>query len=348
VAIADRVLIEIMTQANMSGVAKAEKGMLGLGASFASVTIIAGGLFALSKNLIDIAEEHSKAEGNLAAAVKARGLNTRAVQSSLASFMQTNRDFIGNQSEVIDSYAKLVREGVKSKDLSRLMTIALHIQAAEGGSLADSVFKVQQAEVGRNRGLTTAVGLTLEAIKTSDTFAERQHKIERNLLRVARAYKGATPTELQVATNHLATAWEKLAEKHGPALVESLTTVDNYLADHLIPDLEKVASDMGSIGDATDALVAHPSWQNLYTVLFGPPNDSTFGKGGALERLMQFLNPNNAGNLGAGGGLGQISTPPYKTGTQGGGHGSLKGHQPTAAEIAETARQIRLRDRSLR
>jgi hypothetical protein len=35
---ADRVLIEIMTQANLGGVAKAEKGMLGLGTSIVGAT----------------------------------------------------------------------------------------------------------------------------------------------------------------------------------------------------------------------------------------------------------------------------------------------------------------------
>src|SRR6185312_13126440 len=96
-------------------------------------------LFEAGKSAVEITEEHAKAEGNLRGAIVSRGGSQKLVQASLAAFMQTNRDFISNQNEVINSYASLFREGVKTKDLSRLMTIALHIQAAEGGTLKDAV-----------------------------------------------------------------------------------------------------------------------------------------------------------------------------------------------------------------
>jgi hypothetical protein len=192
------------------------------------------------------------------------------VQADLAQFMQVNRDFISNQSEVTNSYAALLREGVKAKDLSVLMTTALHIQAAEGGTLADAVTKVQQAEVGRNRSLTTAVGLTLQAIKPSDTLAEKQKKIAANLEAVAKAYGHVKLTPLQVASDHLSTTWELLAEKRGPALVGAETAIVNYTNDSLIPSMEHTASVMDDTGSALDRLVQNPSWEQFYNVLFNP------------------------------------------------------------------------------
>ena len=230
---ADRVLIEIMTFANTAGITKAQRGFVGLIGNVALASVAIGGIYELTTDMIKITEEHSKAEDNLRGAIVSRGGSQKQVQSSLASFMQTNRDFISNQSEVINSYAALFREGVKAKDLSRLMTIALHIQAAEGGTLAEAVGKVQQAEVGRNRGLTTAVGLGLESIKTTDTLAEKHAKVARNLAKVEKAYKDIKLTPLEVASNHLNTAWEDLAERSGPILVGVLGQLTQGAADFL-------------------------------------------------------------------------------------------------------------------
>ncbi len=75
----DRVLIEILTAANMSGVKEAQAGFLGftpavLGAGLAIAALVMGG-----KSMIQISEQMAGAEGNLASAINAR--NTAAFQT---------------------------------------------------------------------------------------------------------------------------------------------------------------------------------------------------------------------------------------------------------------------------
>lgn len=187
-----------------------------------------GNLAAAQKRVSDTAAAMGKN-------IKIAGVNQKVVEDSLAQFMQTNRDFISNQNDVINSYAALVREGVKAKDLSRLMTIALNIQAVEGGTLADAVSKVQQAEVGRNRGLATAVGLTLQAVPASASYAEKQKIIAYNLRQVERAYKDGTKAvdPLTRETNKLKTSWENIAEIAGPELIGVLSGIAKGASDFL-------------------------------------------------------------------------------------------------------------------
>ena len=68
----DRVLIEILTSANMGGVASAMKGMAGLGLALGGVTVGMDLLFQGAKFAIDVANEHAQAAGDLTAAVVAR------------------------------------------------------------------------------------------------------------------------------------------------------------------------------------------------------------------------------------------------------------------------------------
>jgi hypothetical protein len=444
---ADRVLIEIMTQANIGGVTKAEKGMLGLGTSLVGVTVLFGALYEAGKQMVDISEEHAKAENNLAGAIadsgrvirptmeatkayhkalaelaaaqkgtyipathltqlqtmrlqdaearvaattgqarvnalrrlselqveysgkvhgattqvgnlaaaekkvadarakmgdtiKLAALNQAEVQAGLEKFMNTNRDFISNQNDVINGWAALIREGVRFKDLSPVMTTALHIQAAEGGTLADAVTKVQQAEIGRNKSLTTAVGLTLQAIKPSDTYAEKQKKIAANLAAVAKAYKDVKLTPLQIASDHLSTTWEKIAEKDGPGLATAVAKIADVLDTRVLPSMQTTIDQTNAIGDAVDALIAHPSWQNLERVLFGPPNDQTFGAGGALDKLLNFLSGGRVGKLQAANAAALAA-----------GSGTSIPHpnphaKPTAAQTKATKEAIRRHDRS--
>lgn len=184
-------------------------------------------------NLAAAEKKVADAAAKMGPVIHQTAMNAGQVQTALEMFMSTNRDFISNQNEVINSWAALIREGITFKNLAPLMTTALHIQAAEGGSLADAVSKLQLAEAGRNKGLTTAVGLQLQAVKAGDTYAEKQKKIAANIAAVSKAYKDVKLTPLTIASDHLKTSWEGIAEVAGPELVGVLAGITSAAADFL-------------------------------------------------------------------------------------------------------------------
>jgi hypothetical protein len=363
----DRVLIEILTTANMGGVTQAQGALAGLGLNTMAATAGLGLLALAGKSMIDISQEHAAAETNLAVAINDRNkaanaaptadpvalkeiakasdanakaedsltiahnaaikaemaltdarlkhgtgseaayraelnytdalirdkqaqdaaadsastlaaaqakvgassqvqsINSKELRGQIDAFMQTNRDFITNQNDVINSYTALVREGVPAKDLSRDMSIALNIQAADGGTLTDAVDKLQAAEIGRNKSLKTAVGLTLEAIPATATLAEKEAIVRANVDKVAAAYDGSTKayTPLQIANAHLSTDWEKLAEKDGPGLVTAMAKLVTFIDTSLLPSFSRTSDGMGKMGDDLNALVNNPSWEAL-------------------------------------------------------------------------------------
>lgn len=465
----DRVLIEIMTAANMAGVEQADAGMLGLGMTFASATILMGGAALAMKSMIQISEEHTQAEGNLTAAMKARnaeagkilpesakvqleiakatkahadavahlaalergtyvpatqlterqlfnlhlaeervarttgqarvdaltrlsllqddynkkvhaagthvgnlsaaqqkvidtaaklallqgtvgvqtklvGINVEEVRKSLEKFLVTNADFISSQNEVITGYATFIREGVAAKDISGLMTTALNIQAAEGGTLTDAINTLQAAEAGRNIGLKKAVGIILEAIPVNATYAEKQAIIARNLKLVSDAYKGSTAaiTPLKIAQDHLATSWEKLSEKDGPALTATLTQIVNFINSSLLPSLDKTATGMNGISGQINALAANPNLANLNNLFGGW--DKIVVPGGPLDRFLKWAGQGIHGGSGVQSGL-----YPYPPDNSGSGTSARPHGAPlTAAQIAAQNEALRRHNRSLR
>src|SRR5437773_9234749 len=67
----DRVLVEIVTAANMTGIKEAQKGFLGMSSAL-TATIAGLGLLAVAgKSAIEITEKHDKAERDLEQAVTA-------------------------------------------------------------------------------------------------------------------------------------------------------------------------------------------------------------------------------------------------------------------------------------
>ena len=205
----DRVLIEIITMASMGGIEQAKAGLSGLGVTGLAAGAALVGLGIAAKSAIGIAEDHAKAELNLAQAVAennaqvgkasvatvdvtkqtaahdaavrrlaeveagmptkhrattlelmhlqdaqkkvtdtakaladalasgqsgsdATTLSLSKQQALLTTFMQTNRDFISNQSDVINSYAQLIRTGLDQTQVQRVMNDALDLAAIKG------------------------------------------------------------------------------------------------------------------------------------------------------------------------------------------------------------------------
>ncbi len=273
----ERVVILIETVSNMAGVKQAQSGLLGFGVAGIAASVALGGLIMAGKAAVAISQEHFHAEQNLANAIKNRGGNTVVLNQQLQDFLQTNRDFIDNQNDVITGYATLIREGVKSKDVTRLMGTALNIAAVQGIAFSDAVGMIQAAEAGRNIGLKRMVGLTLQAIPAHATLAQKAAIVEANMKKVAAAYKHGTDTidPLTRATNDLKTDWEKIAEKYGPALIKDMSEVAKGIDANMPSWIDwgtkvyNVASQLGTLLDMMD--LAKPAFNLI----------SNLGKGSA-------------------------------------------------------------------
>jgi hypothetical protein len=191
-----------------------------LGASIGLV-ILAG------KSMMDIARDQTDAEGNLTAAIAARHRGTASLREVVSKFIETNRSYIDSEADVTNGFAALTREGVSGKHALRDMTIALDIAAAQHISLKDAVELLQSAEVGRNRGLTKLVGLTLEAIPAHATLAQKLKIIAHNQDIVAKAFAGSKEKqdELTLATKSMSTTWQNFATGPGKELNDRMGAV---------------------------------------------------------------------------------------------------------------------------
>ena len=269
----ERVLIVIETIANTAGIQQAKAGLLGFGPAALVASLALGGLIMAGKSAIAISQEHFKAEANLANAIKNRGADTQKVNETMNAFMQTNRDFISNQNDVINSWAALTREGVKSKDISHLMSLALNIQATEGGTLTEAVTKLQMAEIGRNRGLAIGVGLVLKSIPAHATLAQKQAIVAYNIRQMTKAYGDQKPKvdPLVVATNLLKTDWENIAEKYGPALIGQVAAIAKSIDEHM-PSWITWGEKIGHVVEQLYALagMANQSTLDIYNAANAP------------------------------------------------------------------------------
>lgn len=251
--------------------------------------------------LTDSTQALAAAQAGIGQKVTGTAINLQAYQSQIDDFIKTNRRFIEDQSQVVEGYAALIREGVSVVDTNKDMAIALNIAAVQGSSLSDAVTMLQAAEAGRTIGLKKLVGITLESIPATASLAEKQAIVAHNMDIVAAAYKNgtATITPLQQQANDLNNTWQTFAEQRGPALVGSLTSIVEYSNDSLIPSFEATAGKLNDIGAAADQLVAKPSWGQLDKLIFGTGQFAWLVPGGPADRFLTWLwNIDNASSHG--------------------------------------------------
>ncbi len=206
----DRVLIEIITAANMAGIDQAKGGLAGLGIVGLATGAALVGLGIATKSAINIAEDHAKAELNLAQAVATTKLNLGQQQTLLTNFMQTNRDYISNQADVINSYAQLLRTGLDQVQVQRVMNDALDLAAIKGISYSDAVSALSNAEFGRMRGLIDLGITTAKYTDANGNLVLAQHSVAQSMAEVDAKLKDGRKslTDMQQATNDLSGDWQ--------------------------------------------------------------------------------------------------------------------------------------------
>lgn len=240
----DRVLIEVVTAANMAGVNQANAGLLGMNTSTVLLGATFAGLGLAIKSSMQIAAEHTAAESNLSQAVGTTKLSLKSQQDQITAFMQTNRDYISNQADVINSYANLIRTGLDQTQVQRVMNDALDLAAIKGISLSDATAALTNAEFGRMRGLIDLGITTAKYTDANGNLILASHSVAQAMAEVDAKVKGGRQSLslLQQSTDALKTDWEQFATGPGTAFNTALGDGAAIL-DLFYQGVQKVAND---------------------------------------------------------------------------------------------------------
>jgi hypothetical protein len=223
----DRILIEIVTAANMSGIKEAQAGFMGMNGPLLAMTAGLGLAVVAGKSAVEIAEKHKKAEDDLAQAIAATGGSLDHAKTFLDDFIGSNRAYISDQAEVIDGYATLARAGLSQTEVQLDMNRAVDLAALKHISLSEAVALVNNAEHGRMRGLID-LGITSKAyvdsqgnvINANKNMGVVMYELDQKI-----AHGRETTTEMTQATNKLSNDWQDMANQVGPPLIGLFSAV---------------------------------------------------------------------------------------------------------------------------
>ena len=252
---ADRVLIEIVTAANMAGVKEAKTGFFGLNAATAGLAIGLGALVLVGKSAIANTEAMDKSHLGLAQAVKATHGNLTALQAQFDSWATTNKRYVADQYNAESALANFVRTGLGAKLSMRALNDSLDISVIKGVSMTDAQLSLTQALAGNSKGLrflgitTAQYNAIMKAhIPTAQKYNELLGLIEPKL---KHARESLTPMEQsQYALNK---DWQDMTTKIGPPLLTLFTGVADQ-GDRLVTALDTLGKDKGWNQGISDGL----------------------------------------------------------------------------------------------
>ncbi len=252
----ERVLIEIVTAANLAGVKQAKAGFLGMNVATLG---LAAGLSILvmgAKSMIDIAEKHDAAMLDLAQAYASTKTNLDKYQGGIDKFIASNGQYISNQSDVIEGYATLTRAGLTQTQVQRDMNIALDLAAMKHIDLSAAIALVNGAEHGRVRGLVDLGITSAKYVDSTGKVVNANHNMTKVMAELDAKTKGGrdTLTSLQKSSNKLSNDWQDLSQKGGPVLTTLLDTTVN-LVSGIYDGFDRLGKDDALWGAISDRLV---------------------------------------------------------------------------------------------
>lgn len=203
-------------------------------------------------------------------------------RKQIEKFIDTNKSYISDQSEVVNGYAALVRSGLSQTEVQRVMNDALDLAALKHISLTEAVDILGKAESGRMKGLIDLGITTSKYVDAQGNLVAGSKDVAGAMDQVDAKVKGGrdTLTDAEKAHDRLAGTWQHMANQDGPALEAGLARV--------LDSIDKTTTGFNNTGDALDRLIAHPGWQQLQQVLFGS-GGPLIVSGGPLDRLINFL-----------------------------------------------------------
>lgn len=230
----DRVLIEIVTAANMAGIEQAKTGMLGMNAATLGLGLALGALVIIGKAAIDNTEKMDKAHRSLSQAADVSKGNFNQLQSAFDQWAETNKRYIPDQYAAEEALAAFIRTGVGAKTGMEELNVALDLSTLKGEDMASAQQSIIKALAGNSRGLKD-LGITTEeynAIWKNKGLSQAQKQIELLALMETKTKDGRkAQTDLSQSTNALNKDWQDITTKIGPPLLQLFTFIVGKVDD---------------------------------------------------------------------------------------------------------------------
>jgi hypothetical protein len=258
----DRVLIEIMTAANLQGVEQASQSFMGLNIQTAALIFAIGALVEIGKQSIANTKAHEQATNDLAQAAKTQGVYFGDLDRATEGFIETNKAFISNQYDAKESMAEIVRAGNDQGSALRMLNDALDLSAIKHESMTDAAKTLILAEAGSGRGLRDLGITTEEYNKIMKSKLSQQEKDAEllTLIETKTAHGRDTTDKLSQSQYKLNKDWQDFTEKVGPAVLWVLdqvaTAADTgvQILTELANVVEAIAQSPGKLGTALDVI----------------------------------------------------------------------------------------------
>jgi len=225
VATNDKVLIEIVTAANLAGVEEAKASFLGMSASLLALTAVLGAVIVIGKAAIENYEAQQTALLGLEQATKATGQNYDKVKAAVQGFIDTNKQYISNQYDVISAAALITRAGNNETDMLRILNDALDLATIKHEDVSVAAKSLILAEAGNAKalkelGITTA---EYNAIMKSKETQEQKDQALLTLIESKTKDGRKATTELSGAQSALNIDWQNFTARIGPGVVNIMT-----------------------------------------------------------------------------------------------------------------------------
>jgi hypothetical protein len=260
----------------MSGIREAQAGFLGMSSALTATIAGLGLAVVAGKSILEITEKREKADNDLAQALKTQNLSLSEANRFLNTFIDTNRAYISDQSEVVDGYAALLRSGIPVAEAQKDMNRALDLAALKNISVQEATNLLILAEHGRTRGLIDLGITTAKYTDAQGNVINQGKNMALVMAEVDQRTAGArdTTTQTTQATNKLSNDWQDIANNVGPPLLSLLAGVLQG-ADFLVQKLKELG--------------ANKDWANVVSAGFGAIQTTVVGLIDDVKTLVGWL-----------------------------------------------------------
>lgn len=230
----NRVLIEIMTAANLAGVEQAQKSFLGLSASTLALAAGIAIVVTVGKAAVDNYKAQQSATLGLNQAVaafnathKQTPINQKALNDEVANWLELNKEYIPNQYDATAAVAQAVRAGNDQVTSMRIVNDALDLAVIKHESVSEATNTEILALAGNSRGLRD-LGITTAQYNAIMKSKLSQQEKDAQLLTLieSKTKDGRKATEeLDRNQQALNKDWQDFTVKIGPAVTGALDDI---------------------------------------------------------------------------------------------------------------------------